>query len=313
MNYSKCPDNLSNVKEFYILGFQNPPALTSFVFLLFCAIYTVTVTGNILIIFTVSMNNCLHLPMYFFLCNLSFLEIWYVTTTIPAMLGGLVTRGNTFSLTSCISQWYLFASLAVIECFLLTVMSYDRYLAICYPLRYSTLMGQRLCLQLTVSMWILGFIPSTITLLFLCHLQFFDHNEIDHFFCDIMLILKSVCSDASSAESEVFLLSLFVTAIPFFCIIVSYAHIITAIIKIPSTIGRHKAFSTCSSHLAVVMMYFGTMITLYVAPTEDQSLNLNKALSLLYTVATPMLNPIIYTLRNKDILEAMRKTIRKWM
>ncbi|XP_078525089.1 olfactory receptor 11A1-like [Lissotriton helveticus] len=307
---SICLDNKTDGPGFILLGFQILPELKLFLFLIFLLIYSLTVVGNILILVTVSANNSLHSPMYFFLGNLSFLEIWYTTNTVPTMLGGFLSGNITLSLACCVIQLNIFGWLAITECFLLTLMAYDRYMAICYPLHYSKFMSQRLCLVLVQCTWAAGFLIAMITSILIYQLNFPAHNRIDHFFCDNMPLLKSSCSDIYIAEMFCVVVSFTVTPIPFLLIVVSYVYIIVAIIRIPSATGRQKAFSTCSSHLLVVAMYFGTLIALYVAPSTGYSLNINKALSLLYTVATPMLNPVIYTLRNKDIQGAMKITFQ---
>ncbi|XP_069488876.1 olfactory receptor 11A1-like [Ambystoma mexicanum] len=309
----ECQNNTSRVPEFLLRGFQVLPELKPFLFLVFLVIYMVTVLGNILIGVTVSHDNRLHSPMYFFLGHLSFLEIWYMTSTVPTMLSGLLSDGCTVSHAACLTQFYFLAFFATTECLLLTAMSCDRYTAICYPLHYSTLMDAPRCIQLVSSAWVTGFVIASITNYLVGTLEFSDHNEIDHFFCDFEPIVKAACSDTSLAETTTFVFSFVVSSVPFMLIIVSYVYIISAILRIPSSTGRQRAFSTCSSHLAVVIMYFGTLIALYVAPSKAQSVNLNKALSLLYTVATPLFNPIIYTLRNKEIRQAFQNLIRKML
>ncbi|XP_078525075.1 olfactory receptor 11L1-like [Lissotriton helveticus] len=303
----ECSRNRTDATEFLLLGFQVLPELKPLLFLLFVIIYLFTIVGNILIVGTVSLDSHLHTPMYFFLGNLSFLEIWYPTTTVPIMLAGILTNGRLISYAGCISQFYFFVSFAATECLLLTVMAYDRYVAICFPLQYMVLMVKRLCFKLVLGSWVAGFSPPMITVSLLCKLQFFGTKEIDHFFCEFAPLLRATCSETKVIEMYVFIIAVSILSVPFTLIIVSYGYIMSAIMRIPSVTGRHRTFSTCSSHLTVVIVYFGTLITIYVAPTTGHYLNLNKALSLLYTVATPLLNPIIYTLRNKDI----RKTLRK--
>ncbi|XP_069488874.1 olfactory receptor 11A1-like [Ambystoma mexicanum] len=304
---------MTTVPEFFLRGFQVLPELKHFFFMVFLAIYMFTVFGNILIVVMVLADNRLHAPMYFFLGNLSFSEIWYMTSTILTMLTSLLREGCTVTLAACLTQFYCWVFFATTECLLLTVMSYDRYTAICYPLHYSTLMDQSHCIQLVSSAWVTGFVIASITNSLVGNLEFSDHNEIDHFFCDFAPLVKAACSDTSLAVMTTFVFSSIVSSVPFMLIIVSYVYIISAILRIPSNTGRQRAFSTCSSHLAVVIMYFGTLIALYVAPSKAQSVNLNKALSLLYTVATPLFNPIIYTLRNKEIRQAFQNLIRKML
>ncbi|XP_069488875.1 olfactory receptor 11A1-like [Ambystoma mexicanum] len=312
VNY-ECQGNMTTVPEFFLRGFQVLPELKMFFFVVFLAIYIITVFGNILIVVMVSVDNRLQAPMYIFLGNLSFSEIWYMTSTVLTMLSGLLREGCTVTLAACLTQFYFWAFFATTECLLLTVMSYDRYTAICYPLHYTTLMDQSRCMQLVSSTWVISFVIACITIYLAGTFKFSDYNEIDHFFCDFAPLVKAACSDTSLAVMTVFVFSFVVSLFPFMLIIVSYVYIISAILRIPSTTGRQKTFSTCSSHLAVVIMYFGTLIALYVAPSKAQSVNLNKALSLLYTVATPLFNPIIYTLRNKEIRQSFQNLIRKML
>ncbi|XP_069488846.1 olfactory receptor 10A2-like [Ambystoma mexicanum] len=299
---------MSNI-EFHLLGFPIPRELEPFYFLIFLVTYMSTMAGNVLIIVVVSADNRLHSPMFFFLTNLSFLEIFYSTTISPTILGGLLLKPNTLSFAACMTQFYFFSSFVITECFLLTVMAYDRYAAICYPLHYITLMDQHLCLKLAFGSWISSFIISAVTNILVCNLCFPGDNTIDHFFCDYEPLLQTACSDISLVQTETFVMSFIITSVPFLLIIVSYVYIIASILKITSAAGRSTAFSTCSSHLIVVVTYFVTLIALYVLPTTGQPINLKKTLSLLYTVATPLVNPIIYTLRNRGIKEALAKRI----
>ncbi|XP_069488895.1 olfactory receptor 11A1-like [Ambystoma mexicanum] len=303
----KCSTNITGFPEFLLVGFHVLPELKPLLSLLFVSIYFMTVVGNVLIVAVVVADARLQSPMYFFLSNLSFLEIWYTSTTFPTLLGGVLSEGSMISFSSCITQLHVFGWLATTECFLLTLMAYDRYVAICFPLHYSSLMDHGLCLRLVFGTWVTTLMPPSITAFLLCKLQFSAYNEIDHFFCEFAPLLKVACSDTVAIELEAFVLAFSILSFPFLLIIVSYGYIISAILRIPSATGRHRAFSTCSSHLAVVATYFGTLITMYVVPSTGHTRTLNKALSLLYTVATPMLNPLIYTLRNKEIRVALRK------
>ncbi|XP_078496712.1 olfactory receptor 11L1-like [Lissotriton helveticus] len=304
-----CLENLSIVTEFQLLGFQVLPELQTLIFLIFLILYTLTVSGNVMIVLIVYTNNRLHSPMYFFLGNLSFLEIWYTTNFVPTLLGSLLVEGSTLSFRTCITQCCIFGWLVSTECFLLTIMAYDRYVAICNPFHYHTVMSQWLCIQLVVSAWMAGLINTSVTGFLLGGLKFIGKYKVEHFFCDLTSLLQATCSDTTLVEMEIFIMSIIVLSIPLTLIIVSYAYIIVAILRIPSLTGRQKAFSTCSSHLAVVITYFLTLTVIYMVPTRGHSFNLNKALSLLYTVVTPMANPIIYTFRNKEMKEALRKAI----
>ncbi|XP_078496706.1 olfactory receptor 11L1-like [Lissotriton helveticus] len=307
----QCLENKTEVSEFVLQGFHVLPELKPYIFIFFFAIYIITVVWNMLIVAIVSVEDNLQSPMYYFLGNLSFLEIWYMTTTVPTILSSLVREGCTVTRAACVTQFYFLVLLAATECLLLAVMAYDRYLAICLPLHYSLSMDQFHRIQLVAISWVIGCIFASVTNCLVSTLEFPDHNEINHFFCDFKPFVKTACSDTFVAEVTTFAFSFTVSSVPLLLIIVSYFRIIWAIMRISSSTGRNKAFSTCSSHLAVVIMYFGALIFLYVVPSNGQTIELNKVLSLLYTVATPLFNPIIYTLRNKDIRKALTNYLRK--
>ncbi|XP_039357837.1 olfactory receptor 11L1-like isoform X2 [Mauremys reevesii] len=303
-------DNRTIITEFILLGFRNLPELQILLFLVFLVIYIVTMSGNILIVALVVADQHLHTPMYFFLGNLSCLETCYTSTILPRLLASLLTGDRTISVSGCFAQFYCFGSLATTECYLLAVMSYDRYLAICKPLRYAALMNGRLCLQLSAGSWLSGFLTCVITMWFLSQLTFCAPNEIDHFFCDFSPMLKLSCSDTSMITLVSFILAFLDLPCPFLLTVTSYVCIIATILRIPSTTGRQKAFSTCSSHLIVVTLFYGTLMTVYLLPKTNTLKALNKVFSVFYTVLTPMLNPLIYSLRNKEVKEALRKVIR---
>ncbi|KAM4707100.1 olfactory receptor 11A1-like [Discoglossus pictus] len=302
-------DNSSFITEFILLGFTELPNLKTFLILLFTTIYIFTLSGNFLIILLVSTSSRLHTPMYFFLSNLSLSEVLFTTNIVPNMLQNLLLAAGTITLTGCLTQYYFFGSTTTTECFLLAIMSYDRYLAICQPLRYSALMELHLCAYAVICAWLTSFSISTITLLLLRKLNYCGPNEIDNFFCDHKPLIELSCSDTQVVKIESFIFACIITLLPFIVIIITYVLIIYAILKIPSAIGRKKAFSTCSSHLAVVCTYYGTLITLYVTPNKRSKFNLSKILYLLYTVVTPLLNPIIYSLRNQEIHKALTRAL----
>ncbi|XP_030395588.1 LOW QUALITY PROTEIN: olfactory receptor 11L1-like [Gopherus evgoodei] len=262
-------------------------------------ICTVTVAGNILIIVLVVIDQHLHTPMHFLMENLSCLEACYTSTILPRVLAGLLTGNRTISVTSCIAQLYVFGSLAGTECLLLSVMSYDRYLAICKPLHYAALMNDRLCLQLVVGLWRWTYV-CFIFIFMMSQLTFCGPNEIDHFFCDFLPIIKLSCTDSHMVEVASFISSSIFTLPPFLLTVASYVYIISTILRIPSTTGRQKAFSTCSSHLIVVTIFYGTLIMVYLVSDSDALRDLNKVFSFFYGVLTPLLNPLIYSLRNKE-------------
>nr|XP_032636643.1 olfactory receptor 11A1-like [Chelonoidis abingdonii] len=305
--------NQTSITEFILLGFGDLPELQILLFLLFLVIYIATVTGNILIMALVVADRHLHTPMYFFLGNLSCLETCYTSTILPRMLAGPLTGDRTISFSGCVIQYYLFGSLLATECLLLSVMSYDRYLAICDPLHYAAHMGGRACLQLAGGSWIGGFLGNSITTLSISQLTFCGPNGIDHFFCDLIPLVKLSCNDPHLMEMVTFTLSLLFLLVPFLLTLMSYICIITTILRIPSTTGRQKAFSTCSSHLIVVSIYYATLLIVYMFPTIDILNDFKKVLSVVYAVLTPLINPLIYSLRNKEVQEALRKACRKFM
>ncbi|KAM4675898.1 olfactory receptor 5AS1-like [Discoglossus pictus] len=245
--------------------------------------------------------------MFFFLGHLSFSDMLLTTNIIPNMLHIIIAEGLLVSVGACITQFFFYGATATTECLLLTAMSYDRYLAICNPLHYNTIMKFKLCLQLVIWCWSLGFIITVTPIFFLQRLWFCGSNVIDHFFCDLGPLLELSCTDTSFIKFEVFTMSTFLTIIPFLFITVTYVCIFLTIVRISSFTGRKKTFSTCSSHLAVVCTYYGALFAMYVAPSRGYSLNINKVVSLMYTVVTPLFNPIIYSLRNQEIKAALGK------
>ncbi|XP_072254946.1 olfactory receptor 11A1-like [Pyxicephalus adspersus] len=303
--------NESSVKEFWLLGFHNPHNLKIPLFILFLVIYISILSGNLLIIVLVLVSRYLNSPLYFFLSNLSWSDIILTTVVIPTMLAILLTNGKSMSFSGCIIQLYLFGSSTIAECFLLTVMSYDRYLAICNPLHYYLIMDLRLRVLLVAWSWVFAYLLTMITVSQMSQLHYCGPNVIDHFLCDPTSLMKLSCSDTSAIELQNLIMGLPVTLVPVGFITVTYTYILITILKITSSAGRQKAFSTCSSHLAVVCIYYGTLITLYVIPSKSLSVDLTKVQSLLYTVMTPLFNPIIYSLRNYEIQTVIKRIIYK--
>uniref|UniRef100_A0A8C0WD80 Olfactory receptor n=1 Tax=Castor canadensis TaxID=51338 RepID=A0A8C0WD80_CASCN len=293
------------ITEFILLGFSDITRLHLLFFIVFTVVYTSIIIGNMLIIVVVVSSQRLHTPMYFFLANLSFLEILYTSTVLPKMLEGFLQE-VIISLSSCLLQFFIFGSLATAECFLLAIMAYDRYLAICYPLQYPFLMGPRWCLGLVVTAWLSGFLVDGLVVVLMTQLRFCGPNRIDHFYCDFMPLVDLACSDPIVAQVTTFVLSVVFLTAPFGLILASYARITLTVLRLPSGANRRKAFSTCSSHVAVVSTFYGTLMALYVAPSAVHSQLLSKVFALLYTVVTPSFNPVIYTLRNKEICETAR-------
>lgn len=287
--------------ELVLLGFRNIHHLKNFTFTLFLVFYITALIGNSLIISVISTSPRLTSPMYSFLCNLSFCEILFTTIIMPNMLYILWGDGGSMSFHGCMAQFYLGASTGCTECLLLMVMAYDRYLAICNPLRYSTIMNVKTQKHLAMGSWLSGFIVMTVLLASICNLQFCDFNTIDHLFCDLAPILQLSSTDTYLVQIESILITIAFSLLPFLLIIVSYVSIFVTILKISTKTGRRKTFSTCSSHLASVCMYFGTIFIIYLVPSQQYSVKLNKVLSLLYTIGTPLLNPIIYSFRNQEM------------
>ncbi|XP_075715856.1 olfactory receptor 5G26-like [Rhinoderma darwinii] len=305
--------NLTVVTEFFLIGFQGSHLLRNVLFLLFLIVFDATICGNLLIITLVSISKNLHTPMYFFISQLSISDILLTTNIVPNMLHILLVNGGTISFIGCMTQLYFFSVFEVFECLLLTVMSYDRYVAICNPLRYTSIMTRSYCGKLIIDIWVLCFGVSIVIAITPSKLVFCGPNVIDHFFCDLVPLVDIACSDTFIVHLEMYLLSIPLIIVPTLIIIECYINIIVNILRIPSSTGRQKAFSTCSSHLTVVSIFYWTMFSVYVFPTRGQSWTISKILSLLYTVFTPLINPIIYSLRNKDIQKSVQETLHKYL
>nr|XP_023968237.1 olfactory receptor 6N1-like [Chrysemys picta bellii] len=304
--------NQTTVTQLILLGFGDLHHLQILLFLLFLVIYMATLAGNTLILVLVVTGQHLHTPMYFFLGNFSYLEIGYTSTFLPRLLSSLLTGDRTISFSGCITQLYFSCSLAATECYLLAVMSYDRYLAICKPLHYSTLMNNRFRLQLAAGSWLNGCLASAVLILFISQLIFCGPNKIDHFYCDPIPLMELSCSDTHLSMLVDFILACVFTLPPFLLTLMSYVFILVSILRIPSTTGRQKAFSTCSSHLTVVTIFYGTIMTVHMLPKRDALRDLKKVLSFCFTVLTPLVNPLIYSLRNREVKEALSKAVNKY-
>ena len=302
-------ENTTYVSEFILVGFHTSPWLQVLLFLVFLITYLFVLLENLVIILTVWVTGSLHKPMYYFLGTMSFLETWYVSVTVPKMLAGFLLRPNTISFLGCMIQLYFFISLACTECVLLAAMAYDRYVAICCPLRYPAMMTTGFCVQLTISSWVSGFTISMAKVYFISRVAFCGNNILNHFFCDVSPILKLACMDFSMAEMVDFVLAIFILVFPLSATVLSYGFIVSTILHIPSATGQWKTFSTCASHLTVVVIFYTAVIYMYVRPRAIASFNSNKLISAIYAVFTPMLNPIIYCLRNKEVKDAIRKTM----
>ncbi|XP_075815502.1 olfactory receptor 10AG1-like [Microtus pennsylvanicus] len=311
MKYTEIREehNTSTVTQFLLLGFFDLPNLQGFLFGVFSIMYLIILIGNSFIIVITRIDPALQKPMYFFLANFSSLEICYVSVTLPRILFNIATQERSISVLSCATQMCFFLMLGATECFLLAVMSYDRYVAICNPLNYQLIMNPTKCTQLAAGSW-LGGIPVQIgQTCQIFSLNFCNSNQINHFFCDLPPILKLACGDTSVNELSVYLVAMLFVAFPFMLILASYTKIIATILRLPTATGRAKAFSTCSSHLLVVFLFFGSATVTYLRPKSTHSPGIDKLLSLFYTIVTPMFNPLIYSLRNKDVIAAMRKLL----
>ncbi|XP_015264337.1 PREDICTED: olfactory receptor 2AP1-like [Gekko japonicus] len=301
--------NETRITEFILLGFQDLADFQILLFLTFLVIYIVAVTGNILIFVLVIFDQHLHTPMYFFLGNISFLEFCYTASIFPRMLSALLTGNKVISFSSCFTQWYICATLIVTECCLLCAMSYDRYLAVCKPLHYVTMMKTQTCVQLAATSWLSGFTVFLPLLILMLQLHFCGPREMDHYFCDYSPILHLSCSDTRMLKQLSYMVAAMFVLFPFLLIVISYVYIITAIFKIPSTTGRQKVFSTCSSHLTVISIFYGSLIVVYMLPKTEGKGSTGKFSSLLYIVLPALANPFIYTLRNQEVRKALRNII----
>nr|XP_017520361.1 olfactory receptor 6Y1 [Manis javanica] len=295
--------------HFILLGFPTRPAFQLLLFFAFLVIYLLTLLENFLIILAIRSDGQLHKPMYFFLSNLSFLEMWYVTVISPKMLGDFFSLSKTISFNGCMTQLYFFVTFVCTEYILLAVMAFDRYVAICNPLRYPVIMTSQLCGALAGGCWSCGLVTAAVKMGFIARLHYCGTPRINHYFCDIAPLLSVPCEDSSQAELVDFLLALTVIALPLCAVVASYTTILTAILGIPSAQGRRKAFSTCASHLTVVILFYSTTLVTYARPKLMYAYSSNKAVSVLYTILVPLLNPIIYCLRNREVKAALKRTM----
>ncbi|XP_030042660.1 olfactory receptor 5A2-like [Microcaecilia unicolor] len=293
--------------EFIILGFSDYPNLQVLLFMVFLSIYLVTLMGNLTILTLMCVDSRLHTPMYFFLCNLGILDVCFSSCTIPKMLSIFLMDNKRISFVGCMTQLYLLMSFSSVEFFLLTAMAFDRYVAICNPLRYSVIMSKRVCALLSASSWVIGFLDALPHSVSISYSSFCGHNMIDHLFCDFQTMVQLSCSDTFAIKLLMNTLNLFLALVSLFLILTSYSYIISSILKMQSVKGRYKVFSTCSSHLTVVSLYSGVTVFVYLTPISESAKSVHKLLDASYSTLIPMLNPIIYSLRNKDIKAALKK------
>ena len=302
--------NQTTVTEFILTAFPALQKLQIFLFMILLFTYLLTLTGNGVIISLIWADNRLQSPMYFFLSNLSFLDILFTSSVTPKLLSFLLKDRKTISLAGCISQTYFFFFLGTVEFILLVVMSFDRYVAICNPLRYTIIMNSRACLLLVLGCWVGAFLSVLCPVILLSRLPF-CHKEINHFFCDIAPLLQVACIDTHFLEMISFLLSSLILLTSLLITTISYTYIISTILRIPSAQGRQKAFSTCASHITVVSIAYGSNIFVYVRPNQNHSLEFDKIATVLITIVTPLLNPFIYSLRNEKVKEVLRESVSR--
>ncbi|KAL1287739.1 OR1E1 [Ovibos moschatus] len=299
--------NQTIVSEFLLLGLPIESEHQNLFYVLFLAMYVTTILGNLLILVLICLDPHLHTPMYLFLSNLSFSDLCFSSVTMPKLLQNMQSQDPSIPYAGCLTQMYFFLFFGDLESFLLVAMAYDRYVAICFPLHYTAIMGPRLCLSLLVLSWVLTTFHAMLHTLLMARLHFCEDNVIAHFFCDMSALLKLSCSDTRVNELVIFITGGLILVIPFLLIITSYARIVSSTLKVPSARGIHKAFSTCGSHLTVVSLFYGTVIGLYLCPSANNSTVKETVMAMMYTVVTPMLNPFIYSLRNRDMKGALRR------
>nr|XP_028601215.1 olfactory receptor 5V1-like [Podarcis muralis] len=301
--------NWTQVTEFVLLGFSGITHGQTYLFLVFLVIYLVTLLGNLTIVGLILLDPHLHSPMYFFLSHLSCMDVCYSSVTVPSILANLLRRRHAISYHPCLVQMFFLMAFSGSECWLLAAMAYDRYAAICQPLRYSHLMSPRVCVQLATTIWVSGFLDSVVHAALASNLHFCGAFQIHHIFCDLPPLLKIACGNKSLNEIVIQVATIFVGLSPFLVVVVSYVYILASILRIRSNTGRRKAFSTCTSHMIVVVLYFGNGLVNYYRPSAGYSLEIDTLLSTMYCIITPMLNPLIYSLRNKEVKGALRKVL----
>ncbi|XP_012866792.1 PREDICTED: olfactory receptor 1F1-like [Dipodomys ordii] len=301
--------NRSSVSEFLLLGLSRQPQKQQLLFLLFLTTYLATVLGNLLIVLAVSTDARLRSPMYFFLSQLSCVDVCFSSTTVPKVLANHILGTHTISYPGCLTQMYFVFVFVDMDNFLLAVMAYDRFVAICQPLHYTAKMTPQLCARLLSGSWVVASLNALLHTLLMARLSFCADNAIPHFFCDVTPLLKLSCSDTGLNRLMILTEGSVIMIAPFVCILASYVLIAGAVLRVPSPRGRWKAFSTCGSHLAVVCLFYGTIIAVYFNPSSSHSAEKDTAATVLYTVVTPMLNPFIYSLRNRDLKAALRRVV----
>ncbi|XP_049737338.1 olfactory receptor 7D4-like [Elephas maximus indicus] len=302
-------ENQTKFSEFLLLGLSEDPELQPLFFALFLSMYLVAVLGNLLIILAVTSDPHLHTPMYFFLSNLPFVDICFVTTTVPKMLVNIQTQNKDISYIGCLIQVYFFMIFAGVDNFLLTMMAYDRFVAICRPLHYTVIMSPQFCVLLVLVSWVIFFWVSLLHIVLITRLNFCTDTEIPHFFCELTQIIKVACSDTHINYVFLYVLTALLGVFPLSGILFSYSQIVSSLMKMSSAGGKYKAFSTCGSHLSVVSLFYGTGLGVFLSSAVTHSSQRSSIASVMYTVVTPMLNPFIYSLRNKDVKGALGRLL----
>ncbi|XP_012384824.1 olfactory receptor 7A17-like [Dasypus novemcinctus] len=300
-------ENQTHALEFVLLGLSEDKELQPLLFGMFLSMYLVTISGNLLIILAIITDSQLHTPMYFFLSNLSFTDICFISTTVPKMLLNIQTESRIITYTNCISQMFFFMLFGQLENSLLIVMAYDRFVAICHPLHYTVIMNPRLCVFLLLASWLVSVLFSFSHDLMVLRLSFCTELEMPHFFCELNQVLQLTCSEIFVNNLVMYITSGLLGVIPLTGIFFSYSKIVSSILKISTAEGKYKAFSTCGSHLSVVSLFYCTILGVYLSSVATQNTRANAIASVMYTVVTPMMNPLIYSLRNKDIKRALKK------
>ncbi|KAM9686613.1 olfactory receptor 7A17-like [Trichechus inunguis] len=301
------PGNQTRVSEFILLGLSEETEMQPLLFGLFLSMYLVSFIGNLLIILAIIIDSHLHTPMYFFLSNLSFADICFISSTVPKMLLNIQMQNKVITYEGCITQMYFFMLFGGLDNFLLAVMAYDRFVAICHPLHYTVIMNPKFCGLLLLISWLLTLLDSLLHSLMLLRLSFCTKLEIPHFFCELNQVVQLACSDIFLNDLAMYLTAGLVGVIPLTGILFSYTKIVFSILRISSAKGKYKAFTTCGSHLSVVSLFYGTGLGVYLSSAATPNSMASRMASVMYTVATPMLNPCIYSLRNKDVKQALKK------
>ncbi|XP_042526570.1 olfactory receptor 7A10-like [Dipodomys spectabilis] len=303
------PENDTQSLEFFLLGVSEDPESQPLLYGLFLSMYLLTVLGNLLVILATASDRRLHTPMYFFLSHLSLVDVGFTSTTIPKMLLSLHTHSWAIGYQSCLTQMYFFLLFSVMDIFLLTVMAYDCFVAICHPLRYTAIRSPRLCVGLVLGSWMVSVSHAILQSLMVLRLSFCAHSEIPHFFCELNQVVHSACSDTFLNDLVIYLAAVFLAFVPFACILYSYSKIVSSVRAMSTAQGRYKAFSTCASHLSVVSLFYGTILGVYLSSAVTPNSHSTGTASVMYSVVTPMLNPFIYSLRNKDLKRALNKLL----